>query len=306
MPLGLPAVMLLELLFEPALPAQRLVGAGATQEIEGGRPTEPDEHESVVALLAHQRPCSGVMVSSTVLLTAAHCVADVGFGRQITMYYGPTVDETRRHQAAEWAAHPSYCPDCRDDWFDVGYVVLTLPFELEGDDGRYAVPVVTQGEWDELMREDQPLQVVGYGHGSVPRTKRVAEMRLAEVTGSGRELQAEPSNGAACDGDSGGAVFAMGKDGELRLVGINSRSVGCPGTLTATTPYPVLCWLRDETGVDLLPASTSDCSTLEIERGGCRVAGDGRPGLMLVGWGLLMVCARRRGWRGVRVGDPKG
>lgn len=270
----------------PAHPVERLLDAPAPEEIRGGRVTEPGEYEAVVALRAHLRICSGVMVSSTVLLTAAHCIADAGFGQQVTMYHGPTVDDERRHQADAWAAHPSYCPDCREDWFDIGYVVLTLPYELMGDGSEHPIPVATQDEWDELMREGRALEVVGYGSGEGEdggiRTKRVAEVELVDLMKSGRELHAEPMNGRTCGGDSGGAYLATGSDGKQRLVAIHSRSERCGGTMTSTPPLPALCWLRDETGVDLLPPENADCSSVETARGGCRVDVGGSGGFLLV------------------------
>lgn len=267
-------------------------------QIRGGRPADPGEYESVVALRAHQQICSGVMVSPTVLLTAAHCLTDAGFGRQVTMYHGTTVDRDRRHQAAEWSAHPSYCQECRKDRFDIGYVVLTLPYELESGEAHHTIPVVTQDEWDELMREGQRLQTVGYGADddaeSGARTKRVATVESTGLTRSGRELHTESIDGITCGGDSGAALFATGSDGVQRLVGIHSRGVACSGTMTATTPYPTLCWLRDETGVDLLPHATADCSSLETDRRGCRVGASDDPRLAVFLLGVLFAIRWRR------------
>jgi V8-like Glu-specific endopeptidase len=278
------------------LPIDDVTAPATPPEIRGGRLAVPAEHEAVVALRAHLRICSGVMVSSHVLLTAAHCVADVGFGQQITMYHGMVSDDARRHQAASWAAHPGYCPDCREDWFDIGYVSLTLPYEMGEDGGGHAIPITTQDEWDEVMQEGRTLHVVGYGSDEPsdagPRTKRVAEVELSDLTRSGREFRARSVDGRTGGGDSGGPYITTLHDGELRLVGIHSRTDHRDGAMIATPPLPALCWLREETGVDLLPSPTTDCTALDTGSAGCRIGpGAGSPFVLL---GLLLALAPRR------------
>lgn len=289
-------------------PLEQLVEEPSPEQVREGRFAESGEFEAAVGLLVHQKVCSGVMVSPFVLLTAAHCIADVGFGRQVTMHYGEIFDASRRRQASEWGVHPSYCPDCREDQFDIGYVTLTLPYEIDDAEGvPYAIPVATQYEWNEVMREGQSLHLVGYGvsddPASISGTKRVADVELSELTRSGHEMYAEPLHGVACDGDSGAPYFVVTASREQRLVGIHSRGVECAGTMIGTTPYPVSCWLRDETGVDLLPRGTPDCSSLEIEHGGCRIMAGGAPGraAVLVGLMFMMIgCPRTRHSRGPR------
>lgn len=257
----------------------------------GGELAEEGEYPEVVSLTTNRGSCSAVMVSSTILLTAAHCLTQLDPTRSSTAYFGVEIDYERRRQVRRLGIFPSYCPDCREDWSDIGYAELTLPYELEGD--SYAVPIVTQSEWDEAMQPGRAMTAVGFGTPVGTRLRQThGPMNLDEVSPSGREITMRKGRVSAIDGDSGGAVFVVLAGGERRLVGIHSRGVGRDRVSVATTPYPHLCWLRDETGLDLLEEGDDRCYGLDIG-GGCSI-GD-RSGPRWSWWlPVLLLIGRRR------------
>jgi len=268
--------------------------------IYGGEPADI-EYDSTVALRAHTLNCTAVMLSPRVGLTAAHCLAEMRFGRSISATYGSSSledDGAERHQVERWGMHPGYCPDCRKDQLDLGFIELTLPMEsLENP----ALPIVTQEDWDLLMQEGQELRAVGYGVDDVEgeiRFRNRAIVTIDEVAKNGREFNTLPRQGSPCEGDSGGPTFGKLENGELRLVGIYSRAVGgCPHDWgVESTPYSALCWLRDETDLDLLTPGDDDCQLLDTSREGCGCTTKPAP----VGWASLLLFVlilwRRRGF----------
>lgn len=280
------------------LVASGLGSAPTPVAVAGGESAEDQAFDSAVYLLVHNGECSAAMVSDTVGLTAAHCLDDLKFGQQTTAFFGANTSEAVPHQVANWGLHPGYCRDCDDDRLDLAFIELTLP--LEGLQSP-AIPLATEEGWEQLMHEGQTLTQVGFGNpqDTEPRQRRRVEVRFDELYSSGREFSASPRDGGSCDGDSGGPVFGTLANGERRLVGIHSRSVGgCPSDWGVSgIPYPSLCWLRDETGFDGLQPGDDDCTLINTKPGGCSVART-RPApwalAMSIGLGLLGARRRRR------------
>lgn len=246
---------------------------------------------SAASIVAYHDLCSGVLVSERIALTAAHCVADLEFGQQVTLETHPlgggTLDQ---HQVTAWGIHPEYCPSCRDDQYDVAFVELTLPLE----DPVVAATPDTQATWGSLVRPGSPVRVVGFGDDSTGQdgVRIAAAADIASVTGV--DVAYGSSEGAACEGDSGAPVFARGDDGRFHVVAIHSRSNGCPTRGTATNIYAAACWLRDETGVDLTPSDDPDCEGAPGPRDGCSIAATSRSPLTAFVALTLLLRARRR------------
>ena len=96
------------------------------------------------------------------------------------------------------------------------------------------------------------------------------------------------------------------ESGALRLAGITSRGTDpCGNGGYYGTPYPALCWVRDETGVDLVGEGCSECDCLDTSQpsddGKCSV-GDERSPLELAWCALALVAIRRVRRRTARSG----
>ncbi len=284
--------------------APELTAAPDPAAILGGEPTEPGDYDGVVALTIGADLCSGTVVAPRLILTAAHCLVEAdSIGRVVVRYgddvYGQHVDAT------SWGVHPEYCRECGTDIHDYGYVTIGADFHVPGG---YTLPIVDQDEWDELVVRGAPLTLVGYGGEMETEDtilgaglKRVTQTAISGITPRGFEFKAGGHGHDTCGGDSGGPAFARLADGTLRLAGITSRgSQPCGGGGYYGTPYPALCWVRDETGVDLVGPDCSACDCLDIapppEHERCAV-GDGDAGDGIATLVVLALLWRRRARR---------
>ena len=275
--------------------AGELRGATTPQPIIGGQPTDPGEFDGVVAITIGSELCSGTVVAPKLILTAAHCLVDADDVGQVVVRYGDDVFHGSV-EADGWGMHPSFCPSCKYDIFDYGYVTIPLAFEVPGG---FTTPIVDQDEWDEAMGKGEPVTLVGYGGDTADRDtvsgaglKRETDTTISKLTPKGFEFYAGGQQHDTCSGDSGGPAFVRLKNGVMRLAGITSRGTDpCGNGGYYGAPYPALCWVREETGVDLVGDACSDCDCLDTappdERGcGCtseRDAGGWALALLVVG-----------------------
>lgn len=284
--------------------------------IVGGEEVPLYEWTSVVAILSRDPEqattanlCSGTLVGPRVVLTAAHCLDEMAPTEDMVVIFGDSIytfEETRRAGVERYGLHPEACTDkCKGDAFDFGYVILAQDaYGIE-----IIPPLVDQAEWDEVMHVGAPVHVVGFGtvrdtdeDDAILTTddvghKRVMSTPIDSFSRSGNEFRAGGEGEDACGGDSGGPAFIQLESGEWRLVGVTSRGVRPCGTGDSVygVPYPVLTWLRDETGLDLLPADCPDgtCLDMKPEVDGCGCAG-GSPGRLGLLAPLLALLRRRR------------
>lgn len=269
--------------------------------ILGGALVEPGAWPEVVAMTYGPGICTGTLVSDRVVLTAAHCIIDAGSIPKSVRFGDDVTAPGTRVVAVERAGHhPDYCSDltvCKWDTWDYGYLVLAEPVT----DVAPARPLRVQEEWDETMAIGGVVTLVGYGMSEteVTHIKREVDVPIVRFSPTGLEFLAGGDGVDSCPGDSGGPAFVTLASGEVRLAGVTSRgSEPCGKGGYYGIPAAVLCWLHDETGVDLRAPSCDACDCLdttpaEPSRCGCHAADP--PASLLA---LLLLCGTRR--RGAR------
>lgn len=259
----------------------------------GGEVVEPGAWPSVVALVAGQSLCTGTLVSSRVVLTAAHCMTDLARADRVQVWTGGDQSGPPVAESSDWAAHPSWCgsPDCSSNPQDFAYVVLPEPIEIS----EYPQPITDPEEWNDLMASETPVGIVGYGRDDegTSGTKRIAATRLGFVADNGVRFFAGGQGRDSCQGDSGGPAFVRSGDDVLRLAGIlSSGSNPCGNGGYYGAPITALEWLEQETGY--VPDSGSCRNYACILDGpGCTLAPSGRGHAGTV-WACLLGLALSR------------
>lgn len=281
--------------------------------IVGGEAVEGSDWASVVAVLTPDPEdktighlCSGTLVAPRIVLTAAHCIPAKADASKIEVYFGTQLTSHQRATGKRFGLHPDACvDDCDPEAMDFAFVEIVE--DVKGV--KFIPPLTEQADWDFAMVPHQPITLVGFGavrddeeEGAAPLRederghKRMVTTIIEAFTAHGEEVIAGSKGKDTCGGDSGGPAFVKVADGSWRQVGVTSRGVRPCGSGYGYygVPYFALTWLRDETGVDLLPKGCADGDCLDTvaeEDDGCGCRGGERTGGV---WLLAMVLLRRR------------
>lgn len=240
-------------------------GGGITLEhdghaIFGGEEAEPGEWPAVVAIQTGKL-CTGTLVAPDLILTAAHCFDTDPATVQV--YFGDDLNGGQVVISSDWAKHPDFClpADCGEDLYDFAWIRLPTPATIEPIE-----PITNQAEFDEIMRVGTPLWFVGFGQDDdgIIGIKREVLAALTGFNESGREFRAGGEGKDTCYGDSGGPALAQLSSGEWRITGVISRGGACGQGGIYGVPLPELCWLRDSSGVDLLPSGCEACDCVVL------------------------------------------
>ncbi|MEX1369033.1 MAG: trypsin-like serine protease [Nannocystaceae bacterium] len=297
----LPLATAVTALMLAARPAQA-ADAPPTDPIIGGVQTEEGRFDAVVALRNSRGAlCTGTLITTRIVMTAAHCLDEQREGSPVRVFFGPDTDGLSM-ESVSFGIHPDYCEFCDTEVFDFAYIELPEPYlPVDG----VLPPITDQFEWNEAMRPTRKVFLVGYGtnnpstsSGLRDEVKRDVSTTIARFSENALEFFAGGGQRDTCNGDSGGPAVVQLGSGQYRLGGVTSRGLKpCGQGGWYGVPYTVLTWLRDETGADLLPPDCPFGDCLDLlppgEQEGCSVASPGptAPAVPLL---LVLLAARRR------------
>jgi secreted trypsin-like serine protease len=233
-----------------------------------------------------QTQCTGSVVRSSVILTAAHCVVDPATGRTlptrdfVVLTTGPNVNAgtTYAHAVRAITHSPGYAVPTRRD--DMALLQLASPSTA------HVVRVAGSADASWAYTAARPMLVAGFGKQSPydPYSPTLNAVQLAVMSDSActtGDVRGYPyvtgamfcgalpsSTKAICYGDSGGPVLETNASGVVTEVGttsfVSTNSGACPPPSYFVRLATFAPWLSKQI-VHL--QLTSDCPTLRVLNG---------------------------------------
>lgn len=253
------------------------IGIEDSNNITGGRavPQKAIESLSTVALYAPtksadpkvitiQNFCTGTLIASDVVMTAAHCIADfaqavgvtqdqlvkniaVGFGTQVLKQISPS---SQIRLVKNFIVHPDYVIDSVKQATTVAmHDIALLRLSSPAPSGAQVAPLVTKDR--NLLRKGLQVTLVGFGLLNAQPAQEAKQMMEVNVSIDNPAITSTQftylniGGRSSCSGDSGGPAYVKLPSGQLGVIGITSWGDTLCKKIGAYTSVPAFSdWIQ--------------------------------------------------------------
>ncbi len=203
---------------------------GLSNKIVGGTSCANPERSAIVRIVIETNSnnigyCTGTMITSNKVITAAHCFDDV---TSASIQIGDNSNSLRTIYASTVYIHPDY-----SNGNDSGDLTDIAIMELDSNAGLPVLPILLGKD----LEDGDIVSVFGYGQddsGDISSTLKSGEMKLSDVSSNSVQALYEGPGSNVCFGDSGGPMLAT-HNGQIALYATTSfgtRNDCKPGDLT--------------------------------------------------------------------------